>query len=154
MLVRCLYASRAGEPTTDAMLDDILHRSRRNNQRSEITGLLCLANGVFAQVIEGGRTEVSALMGRVFADRRHSGIEILAFEEIEQRRFSNWSMGQVNFGGINPGLLLKYSERAVFNPFACAGATTMALLLEIAETGAVAHRTASVVAATETGADA
>jgi hypothetical protein len=140
MLVRCLYASRADAATSEAVLDDILRQSRRNNQKRGITGMLCLANGVFAQVIEGGRADVSALMARIFADRRHSGVQILLFEEITQRRFGSWTMGQVNIGAVNPALLLKYSEKAELDPFACSGTTTMSLLLEISESGAIAHR--------------
>lgn len=143
MLVRCLYASRAQAAVTDAALDDILRKSRKNNLKRGVTGMLCFANGIFVQVLEGGRTEVSDLMRCIFTDPRHFGLEILLFEEVTQRRFSSWSMGQVNFGAVNPALLLKYSAKAELDPFSCTGATTMSLLLEIAETGSItAHRSA------------
>jgi hypothetical protein len=140
MLVRCLYASRADAPVNDAMLDEILRQSRRNNQKRGITGMLCFSNGTFVQVLEGGRGEVSQLLGRIFADKRHKDVQILAFEEIVQRNFGSWTMGQANVGAVNPALLLKFSERAELNPFTIAGQATMSLLLEIAETGAIAHR--------------
>ncbi|MGE0700175.1 MAG: BLUF domain-containing protein [Hyphomicrobiaceae bacterium] len=142
MLVRCLYASRLDPAATEGVLDDILRQSRHNNLKRGITGMLCFTNGVFAQVIEGGRAEVSALLGRIFADRRHTDLQILLFEEIAQRRFGNWTMGQVNINAVNPGLLLKYSEKAELDPFICSGASTMSLLLEIADAGAIAHRPA------------
>ena len=140
MLVRCLYASRLSAPVNDAMLDDILRQSRRNNQKCGITGMLCFANGTFVQALEGGRTEVSQLLGRIFADKRHKELQLLMFEEIVQRSFGSWTMGQVNIGAVNPALLLKFSERAELNPFTVAGGATLSLLLEIAETGAIAHR--------------
>lgn len=140
MLVRCLYASRAAKPVDDHVLDAILRQSRHNNAKFGITGMLCFANGVFVQVVEGGRTEVTRLLGNIMRDGRNTGVEILAYEEISERQFANWTMGQVNMANINPGLLLKYSEKAELNPFACGGAATMALLLEIAASGTIVNR--------------
>jgi len=102
--------------------------------------MLCHANEIFLQVIEGSREEVSGLLGRLYADPRHKGLQLLSFEEITQRRFGNWTMGKVNMSAINAALLLKYSEKAELNPFACTGPATLHLLLEIAEVGAIAHR--------------
>jgi hypothetical protein len=140
MLVRCLYASRAREPVSDAALDAILKQSRRNNPRSGITGMLCHANGVFVQVIEGGRMEVSKLLGTIYGDPRNHEVQILLFEEITERRFGNWVMGQVNFANVNPALLLKYGAHATLDPFSRPGSATLALLHEIAESGAIAQR--------------
>jgi hypothetical protein len=140
MLVRCLYASRAPRPMQDASMDTILKQSRRNNPEAGITGMLCFTNGIFVQVIEGGRAEVSRLLGKIFRDERNVDVQILVFEEIAERRFGNWTMGQVNLASINPALLLKYSEKAELNPFTIPGSATMALLHEIAESGAIGHR--------------
>lgn len=140
MLVRCLYASRAANLVGDAVLDEILRQSRRNNLKQGITGMLCLSNGVFAQVIEGGRPEVSRLVGKILADKRHVDVEILSLEEVAERRFGNWTMGQVNIASVNPALLLKYSEKPELNPFRSTSAATLSLLLELAESGAIAHR--------------
>ena len=65
---------------------------------------------------------------------------LLSFEEITERRFSNWTMGKVNIDKINPGMLLKYSEKPVFNPYASPGHATMSLMLELASSGAIASR--------------
>jgi Sensors of blue-light using FAD len=140
MLVRCLYASRAAKPQEDAVLDAILKQSRKNNAKYGITGMLCFANGVFVQVIEGGRAEVSRLLNAIIRDDRNIDVEVLSFEEITERRFGNWNMGQINIAAINPALLLKYSEKPELNPFACNAHVTMALLGEIAETGTIVHR--------------
>jgi Sensors of blue-light using FAD len=142
MLVRCLYASRATKPETDGVLDSILKQSRKNNAKNGITGMLCFSNGVFVQVIEGGRAEVSRLMSAIIRDDRNIDVEILSFAEITERRFGNWNMGQVNIATINPAVLLKYSEKPELNPFACNAHVTMALLGEIAESGTIAHRSA------------
>ena len=49
-------------------------------------------------------------------------------------------MGQVNIAKVNPALLLKYSEKAVLNPFTCSGHASMALLDELAATASVVSR--------------
>jgi len=135
MLIRCLYASRARDKVTDQMLSEIVAQSRRNNARAGVTGLLYVANNVFVQAIEGGRPAVSALMGRILRDERHQQIELLSVEEIKERRFANWAMGQVNAASINPGLILKYSDSLELNPFACMASTTQAFLFDLAESG-------------------
>ena len=140
MLVRCLYASRAAAGTGAAILDEILAQSRRNNPAKGITGMLCVSNDVFIQLLEGGRDEVCELYNAIVRDGRHTNVRILTFEEIRERKFCNWTMGHVDLSKVNPGLLLKYHERAVLNPFASSGAATMALLDELVATAAVSTR--------------
>lgn len=140
MLVRCLYASRVASPLSAAMLDSILAQSRKNNPGLGITGLLCFTSEIFVQVIEGGRDEVCELFNAIVRDDRHREVRLLIYEEIAERRFGGWTMGQVNVASINPSLLLKYGERAELNPFACSGRATMALLDELVATGAIASR--------------
>ncbi len=138
MLVRCLYASRAA--TQGPEVDSILEQSRRNNPKLGITGMLCVSDGVFIQVLEGGRDEVCDLFNTIVRDPRHSHVRILVFEEISERRFANWTMGQVNLAKVNPSLLLKYSDKAMLNPFGCSGHATMALLQELVATAAITGR--------------
>ena len=67
-------------------------------------------------------------------------MRILYFEEIAERRFGGWTMGQVNLSKINPALLLKYSERPELDPFSCSGSASLALLDELIATGSVVGR--------------
>lgn len=140
MLVRCLYASHHVTPLAAELLDDILAQSRRNNPRHGITGLLCYTKSIFVQVIEGGRNEVCELFNRIIRDERHRDVRLLAFEEIAERRFASWTMGQVNVDQINAALLLKYSTRAELDPFDAPGQATMALLLELIATNSIVTR--------------
>ncbi len=138
MLVRCLYASRAAKPVSADVLDAILEQSRRNNPRVGVTGLLCFANDTFVQVLEGGRDEVCRLFNAIVRDDRHVDVRLLAFEEIFERRFGQWTMGRVDLERVNRALLLKYGERAELNPFESSSGATMALLDELLATGAIA----------------
>ena len=140
MLVRCLYASRVVKPLSPSLLDSILEQSSKNNPRLGVTGLLCSTKNVFLQIIEGGRDEVNQLFMTIARDDRHSEVQILAFNEVPQRRFSNWTMGQVDIDNINCALILKYSEKPELNPFACSGHATMALLDELVSTGSIVSR--------------
>ena len=140
MLVRLLYASRAAAPLTPAVLDSILEQSRANNPAAGITGVLCFSDDLFIQVLEGGRDEVCGLYNTIVRDNRHAHVCILSFEEIRERRFGGWTMGQVNIAKVNPTLLLKYSERAELNPFSCSGQASMALLDELIATASVVSR--------------
>ena len=140
MLVRLLYASRPAAPLAAATVDAILEESRANNTRAGITGLLCYSEDLFLQVLEGGRDAVCETYNAIVRDTRHVDVRLLAYDEIPERRFGGWTMGQVNIARINPSLLLKYSERAVLDPFACPGRASLALLDELVATAAVVSR--------------
>ncbi len=140
MLVRCLYASRCATPQPTALLEQILVQSRRNNPRRGITGLLCATSEVFVQVLEGGRDEVSALLCSILRDDRHRDVRLLSYEEIAERQFGNWSMGQVDIESVNRALLLKYAPRPGLDPFMGSARATMSLLTELVATGAIVSR--------------
>ncbi|MGA7268178.1 MAG: BLUF domain-containing protein [Hyphomicrobiales bacterium] len=140
MIVRCLYASRAAAPLKPAVIEGILEQSRTQNPPRGITGILCYSGDVFIQVLEGGRDEVCELFNAIVRDQRHTHVRLLAYDEIRERKFSNWTMGHVDLSRINPGLLLKYHEKAVLNPFACSSDATMALLDELVASASIISR--------------
>lgn len=140
MLVRCLYASRCVTPQPPALLEQILVQSRRNNPRRGITGLLCWTSEVFVQVLEGGRDDVSSLLCSILRDDRHQDVRLLSFEEITERQFGSWTMGQVEIGSVNRALLLKYAPRPDLDPFTVSARATMSLLSELVVTGAIINR--------------
>jgi hypothetical protein len=140
MLVRLLYASRATTPLNSSVQESILEQSRAHNPKSGITGVLCFSDDVFIQVLEGGRDEVCELYNTIVRDGRHQQVRILSFEEIRERRFGSWTMGQVNLAKVNASVLLKYGERAELNPFAGSACATMALLDELIATALVVGR--------------
>ena len=139
MLVRLLYASRAVDPSP-ATIEAILAQSRQYNPPSGITGILCYGGGIFLQAIEGGRSAVNTLYGHILRDKRHTDVELLTYEEIAERRFGGWTMGQTNLSKINHSILLKYSERAELNPYAVSGAVSLALLEELMATASIIGR--------------
>lgn len=137
MLVRLMYASRAVPAIDQEELLAILKKSKANNAKSGVTGALCFSEGVFLQVLEGGRSAVNKLYNRIASDARHTDVVLLNYEEIEERRFAGWSMGQVNMQRLNPAVLLKYSECARLDPFVVSGKVSMALFEELVATAAI-----------------
>ncbi len=139
MLVRLLYASRVVDTSAEA-IEAILAQSRQHNPASGITGILCYGGGIFLQAIEGGRMAVNALYGHIQKDPRHKDVVLLDYEEISERRFGGWTMGQVNLLKLNHSILLKYSEKAELDPYAASGKVSLALLEELMATAAIMGR--------------
>jgi len=139
MLVRLMYASRAAAGVDQDELVAIVRKSKTNNTTQGITGVLCmcLSERIFMQVLEGGRTAVNRLYNRIATDPRHTDVELMSYEEIGERRFAGWSMGQVNMSRLNPALLLKYSERPALDPYGVSGAVSMALFHELMATASI-----------------
>ena len=137
MLVRLMYASRAAAAVNQEELVAILRKSKANNPAAGITGVLCYSEGIFLQALEGGRSAVNQLYNRIAADPRHTSVELLCYEEIGERLFAGWSMGQVNLSSLNPALLLKYSERPTLDPFSVSGRVSLALFEELMATASV-----------------
>lgn len=140
MLVRLLYASRATRAIDDALVASILEHSRKHNLEHGITGLLCTYShgNVFIQVLEGGRAEVNALYGAIQRDPRHKDVTLLDYAEVAERRFATWRMGRVDLNRVNVGIILRFSESPVLDPFSMSGQASIALLDELISTGAVA----------------
>ncbi|GIL03508.1 BLUF domain-containing protein [Betaproteobacteria bacterium PRO7] len=141
MLVRLLYASRTADAVTHEVIESILAQSRKHNPELGITGILCHGGDVYMQVLEGGRDAVNQLYNRIVRDKRHRDVVLLHYEEVSERRFAGWTMGQVNLAKVNPSTLLKYSEKPALDPYAASGRAAMALLEELIATASIVGRT-------------
>ena len=137
MLVRLLYASRSVNPGSGDLTESILAQSRSHNPAMGITGILCYGGGIFLQALEGGRTQISELYGHIQKDPRHKDVVLLHYEEISERRFGGWTMGQVNVERINASILLKYSEKAELDPYSVSGKVSLALLEDLMATASI-----------------
>ena len=137
MLVRLMYASRPTSPGRADELAAILKSSRHHNPGAGITGLLCCSSTIFLQVLEGGRLAVNRLYHRIATDPRHHDLILLGYDEIDERSFAGWAMGQIDLARLNTALLLKYSESPVLDPYAVSGKVSMALFAELVATASV-----------------
>ena len=80
------------------------------------------------------------LYGHIQRDPRHKDVVLLDYEEISERRFGGWTMGQVNLLKLNHSILLKYSEKAELDPYAASGKVSLALLEELMATASIMGR--------------
>ncbi|MFF7682324.1 BLUF domain-containing protein [Microbacterium sp. NPDC007973] len=87
------YVSRAVDTFDDARLAELLGQSRRSNHEHDLSGMLLYRRGRFFQVLEGPKDAVDELMAKIRRDPRHDEIRVLLTEEIEERRFEEWTMG-------------------------------------------------------------
>ncbi len=140
MLVRMIYVSRSVNPDSESPNDSILASSREHNLSNGITGILCYGGGIYLQALEGGRNQVNALYHQIANDERHRDVVILLYEEIKERRFGGWTMGQVNLTRLNTSIVLKYSETHDLDPYAVSGGVSLALLEELMATASIIGR--------------
>ena len=140
MLVRLLYVSRAQSPEVANTTQSILDSARKYNIANGITGILCFGGGLYLQAVEGGRTQVNELYGHIVRDPRHRDVVLLYYQEISERRFGGWTMGQVNLAKLNTSIVLKYSEKPELDPYSVSGTVSLALLEELMLTASIIGR--------------
>lgn len=130
--VRLLYVSRAAGPQTTTMTTSILAHAKANNAQQGITGVLCQGQGFFFQVIEGQRSRVNALYRRIAVDARHKDVEVLHYEEIQERRFGQWSMALVHLSVDDPMVRLQHPD---FDPYSASGPQVMQQMMDLLAAG-------------------
>ena len=87
------YLSSATSRMSTEELTELLAVVRPKNEALGITGVLLYADGNFIQTIEGPEDAVEATFARIAIDPRHRGVLVGLREQIEERRFPDWSMG-------------------------------------------------------------
>jgi Sensors of blue-light using FAD len=136
MLIRLIYMSKAVGPQTDSLTDAILSKAHAWNTENDITGVLCQGQGVYLQVLEGERGKVTRLYARIFADPRHTDLELLHCEAITERRYGAWSMARVSLSDVDPQTKIVWPD---FDPYSPNGAMVMARIDELVARGRLVH---------------
>jgi hypothetical protein len=92
-LISLVYVSASVVPFSKLDLLELLTKSRENNSRLGITGMLLFKDGNFLQVLEGDRKNVQSLYQKISGDPRHNKVAGLFEGSSQQRDFPDWSMG-------------------------------------------------------------
>ncbi|WP_439135241.1 BLUF domain-containing protein [Pseudomaricurvus sp.] len=92
-LIHCIYASTAKEKLEKNQIVSILEKARKKNSSINVTGMLLYDDGAFFQILEGKREVVEKLLVEISNDKRHDRIVKIIIEPIEERSFSEWTMG-------------------------------------------------------------
>lgn len=131
-LRRLVYYSRnrlAGTPeAVDETIRAILARSRANNARVGVTGALMFNAGCFAQVLEGPGAAVEATFERIQQDERHGEVTLLAFDAVEARLFTDWSMAYVGASRAEAARYGDVARASGFDPDCMTGDRLCAIL--------------------------
>jgi len=77
---------------SQAELLALLGKSRANNEKLGITGIMLYRDGNFIQLLEGEAGDVRALYQKIKRDRRHGGVIVLLEGSVAERDFPDWSM--------------------------------------------------------------
>lgn len=92
-LLELVYVSTAKTLLDDTELLTILERSRANNTRDDIGGMLVYHEGSFLQILEGPPEAIDRAYRRIGSDDRHANLIRLLRRPVFQRAFPDWSMG-------------------------------------------------------------
>lgn len=92
-MYQIIYISQTTDRMTEEELAVILDKARNNNTSLQVTGMLLYAGNTFLQVLEGARPVVESIYDKIFMDDRHARVKLLSGRDIEDREFSDWSMG-------------------------------------------------------------
>lgn len=94
----------------------ILLKSRVNNKKNGLVGVLYFGDGCFFQCLEGGAEAVDQLYDTLLKDTRHKDLKVFSRKSIDTLTFSNWSMKHVP---LEDGMtkLLKSQGFKTFNPY-------------------------------------
>ncbi|WP_114227162.1 MULTISPECIES: BLUF domain-containing protein [Sphingomonas] len=97
-MLQLVYISSAREVITGSTCATILEKSRANNSRDDVTGLLVAGERRFLQALEGPTEAVRSTYARIIQDHRHYACVLLSEQYVENRQFAAWSMGFVSGG--------------------------------------------------------
>lgn len=92
-LTHIIYASRATDSFTEEDLQMLLTQIREKNAKAGVTGMLLHCESSFFQILEGHPVILDKLFEVINKDSRHEEIVKIIEEPIEERAFSDWSMG-------------------------------------------------------------
>ena len=95
-LFQLIYVSAASDDFDPKEFPAILEKSRENNSKLDISGLLIFHEASFIQVLEGPKSDVQQLMTKIKLDSRHKNLKILSQKNLEEKEFESWSMGFFN----------------------------------------------------------
>lgn len=94
MPLHCVvYTSVSRQEMSDKDLKELLKKSRAKNQNLNITGMLLYLDPFYIQVLEGEEATVDQLFNVIKEDPHHEKVSIIYKKPIEERSFSDWSMG-------------------------------------------------------------
>ena len=100
-LVQIVYVSRSTFIPTgnsagiEPKISRILAKSRVNNRKNGLAGVLYFGDGCFFQCLEGKEAEIDKLYAKLEQDPRHKELMLISRKQITNLSFTNWAMKYV-----------------------------------------------------------
>lgn len=97
-LVQIIYISRSTFENTDAVnkiepnVVRILAKSRVNNRKNGLVGVLYFGDGAFFQCLEGEEEAVNTLFSKIENDPRHKDVKLISKKYVSKLSFPDWAM--------------------------------------------------------------
>ncbi len=97
-LVQMIYISRSTFESTDAInkiepnVVRILAKSRTNNRKNGLVGVLYFGDGAFFQCLEGEESAINTLFAKIENDPRHKDVKLISKKYISRLSFPGWAM--------------------------------------------------------------
>lgn len=92
-MIQLTYISSPTRPMSVDDLVDILNKSRENNARLGISGMLLYTGAWFIQVLEGEEKIIDDKIIEIKNDPRHKDFRVLEKKKISAREYAEWTMG-------------------------------------------------------------
>ena len=114
-ITRLVYTSKHKGLLPNSV-DNIMQKSRANNVRDLITGVLIVGDDYFMQLIEGSRHEISKCFMRIIQDKSHHDIQVISCGDVSKRLFQEWNMQLIEASRIRKEIVSCYEVGGAFNP--------------------------------------
>lgn len=125
-LLQIIYISRSTFESPEVInkiepnVARILSKSRVNNRKNGLVGVLYFGDGVFFQCLEGEEEAVNTLLTKLDADPRHRDLKIISKKYVDEFSFGEWSM---KFAPLDQkiAVFLKENGFKTFDPYLFSG---------------------------------
>ena len=91
-MIELIYISNTPNTLDQSTIFEILNSSHAKNKLNDLTGHLYYDGNSFLQIIEGEESAVRSLYEKIKIDPRHTNVETLYENEINERAFEGWEM--------------------------------------------------------------
>jgi len=115
-IVQLVYASSTKNISPE-VIEEILSKARKNNEKNGVTGILYFNSNFFLQCLEGSREKVNLIYHKILNDPRHTHPMLLAYQTVDERSFANWNMAYVGENKLHSETFYKYSLSPTFDPY-------------------------------------
>ncbi len=135
-LIQIIYISHSTFETADKVnkiepnVVRILAKSRINNRKNGLVGVMYFGDGAFFQCLEGEEEAINTLFAKIEKDPRHKDIKLISRKYISKLSFPDWAMKYAPLDE-KMGKFLKENGYQSFDPYAFVPAMTAKVLAQL-----------------------